>query len=184
MSWTNEKTGRPKEQGGHHRINISVDESTCNILSIADNRSQYIEYCVNACTETNWIAFSESGETVNADFTTFEPALILVWVPEHESQNAIISTACTFEYKCSGGSFIARMKLNDNVSSSIAVEGTEDWCWSKIYNKKDFGYKNEEVKNQDIYVIQFQIEPYGESGQAHVRNVTIFFQVVDGLNFP
>ena len=184
MSWKSKKTGRPKEQGGHHRINISVDESTANILSITRNRSQYIEYCVDACTETKWIAFTESDEIFNTDFRTFETALTILWDPENESQNAIISTLCTFESKCSSGSFIARMKLNDNISSSITVEGTEDWCWSGVYNQKDFGYKNAATKNQDIHVIQFQIEPYGESDQAHIRNVTMFFEVVDGLKLP
>jgi len=183
MSWTSKKTGRPKEQGGHHRINISVDESTANILSVTDNRSQYIEYCVGACTETKWIAYSESGETINADFTTFEPATTFVWVPEYESQNGIIQTSCTFEYKCSGG-LVARMKLNDCDSSIIELKGTENWCWSEVYTEKDFGYERADVTNHDIYVIQFQIEPYGKSGQAHVRNVTLFIKVVDGLNFP
>jgi len=39
MSWMSKKTGRPKEDGGHQRINISVDEFTLDALQEADNKS-------------------------------------------------------------------------------------------------------------------------------------------------
>jgi len=181
MSWMSKKTGRPKEQGGHHRINISVNEFTYNVLSVADNRSKYIEYCVNECTESKLIAFNEQSETVNDDFTAFKTASSSIWIPNDNAQNAIVTALCNFKYKCSGKSFMIRMKLNGNASSTIEVEGKQDWNWSQVYTLKDLNFGNDVKKNQEGYIIEFQIEPFGESDQAHVKNFTLFLEVVDGL---
>jgi hypothetical protein len=32
MSWMTEKTGRPKEQGGHKRVNVSISKQTLEVL--------------------------------------------------------------------------------------------------------------------------------------------------------
>jgi len=74
-----------------------------------------------------------------------------------------------------------RMKLNGSSSSSIEVEGNQDWSLSKVYTLKDFYLSDEVEKNQGIYIIEFQIEPFGESDQAHVKEITLFLDVVDGL---
>lgn len=183
MSWLSKKTGRPKEQGGHHRIDITVNESTYNILSIPDNRSRYIESCVNTCTETKWTAFHEPSETVNDYFTTFKTASTSIWIPDNSVHNGIISTLVTFQHKCSGKSFMVRMKLNGNVTSSIEVKGNETWCGSQVYIQKDFTGENELRKNQDSYIFEFQFEPYGLSDRVYVRDISMFLEVVDGLRF-
>ena len=43
MSWMSEKTGRPKEQDGHKRINISVDKFVAQGLEKVGNKSQFLE---------------------------------------------------------------------------------------------------------------------------------------------
>jgi metal-responsive CopG/Arc/MetJ family transcriptional regulator len=52
MSWISEKTGRPKEQGGHKRINVSLSKETLELLEKIKNEygdmklSQFIEIMI------------------------------------------------------------------------------------------------------------------------------------------
>lgn len=43
MSWMSDKTGKPKEEGGHKRINISVNEFIVEGLKKVGNKSQFLE---------------------------------------------------------------------------------------------------------------------------------------------
>lgn len=43
MSWLNDKTGRPKEQGGHKRINVTVEKFVSDALQKVPNKSQFLE---------------------------------------------------------------------------------------------------------------------------------------------
>jgi hypothetical protein len=181
MSWMSRKTGRPKEQGGHQRVNISIDECIFRILEVPENRSQYVEYCVNACTETKWTAFHESSVTVNDNCGTFETAAISVWIPDNSVNNGIVSALCTFEYQCTGKGLRFRMRINGTVTSSIEVQGNTTWSFSQVYTESCFDGGMEIQPNQDIYIIEFQFEPYGCSDRASVRDISMFSEVVDGL---
>lgn len=181
MSWTTKKTGRPKEQGGHRRINISVGRSTDHILSIPDNRSKYIECCVKAYTETKWIAFHESNVSVNDNYSTFKTAVTNIWVPDNSLCNGIVSTLCTFEYKCTGKAFLFRMKINGDATSSIEVVGNTIWHLSQVYTESSFNGGMKVQPNQESYIIEFQFEPFGMSGRAYVKDISVFLEVVDGL---
>ena len=63
----------------------------------------------------------------------------------------------------------------------LKTEGKQDWNWSQVYTLKALNFGNEAKKNQDSYIIEFQIEPFGESDRAHVKDFTLFLEVVDGL---
>lgn len=175
------KTGRPKEQGGHQTANISINGRVFKILEVPENRSRYIEYCINACTETKWRAFHESSVTVNDDYGTFKTAATFVWIPNDSVYNGIVSTLCTFEYQCAGKGFRFRMRINWTVTSSIEVQGNTTWSWSQVYTESSFDGGLEVQPNQDSYVIEFQFEPYGSSDRAYVRDISMFSEVVDGL---
>lgn len=43
MSWTSDKTGRPKEEGGHLRINFSAEKFVAEALKKVDNKSKFLE---------------------------------------------------------------------------------------------------------------------------------------------
>ena len=181
MSWTNKRTGRPKEHGGHRRINISVDKPTFYILSVPDNRSKYIEYCVKTSTETEWIAFHESNATVNDNYRTWKTAATFVWIPNHSRYNRIISTLCIFEHQCAGKAFQFRIKINGNATSSIEVPGNTTWSLSQVYTESSFNGGTKAQTNQGSYIIEFQFEPYGSSDRAYVRDISMFLETIDGL---
>jgi len=184
MSWLSNKTGRPKEQGGHRRINISVDEPTFDVLERSGNRSKYIEYCVNACTYSKRIRFHESKATVNNNSVEFKTAARFVWAPNDTTNNAILSTRCYFQYRCTGKGFKFRMVINEEVSSWVIVASTSiNYIWSHVYKDNDFGF-NEEVKtfpNQRNYTIKFQFEPLSSSGTVCVKDINVLLEVLDGM---
>ena len=181
MSWQNPKTGRPKEQGGHRRIDISVDDPTYHILSITNNKSKYVEYCVKKCTETKWIAFHESNVAVGDDYSMFKTAAINVWIPDDPVHNGIVSAICTFEHQCICKTFKFRMQINKDVTSSTELLGAETWSLSEVFVESSFDDEIQVQPNQESYIIEFQIEPFGISDRVYVRNITMFLEVVDGL---
>ena len=185
MSWMNKKTGRPREQGGHRTFHVSVNNRIFRILEIPENRSKHIEKSVNAHTKTKWIAFHESDVTANDNCNVFEPAATNIWVPDDSLHNGIISTLCTFEYRCTGRAILFRIKMNDSLTSPIEVPGTATWCLSDIFTESSFDGEMDVQPNQNSYVIEFQFEPYGSSDCAYVRDISMFIEVVDGLpSFP
>jgi len=182
MSWMSKETGRPKEERGHRRINVSVDERTFHILLVPDNRSRYVEYCVNACCKTEWTAFHESCVTANDNHRLFKTAATFVWVPNDGSYNGIVSTLLTFEHQCTGKAFKFRLKINGNATSSIEVSGKPTWSFSQVYTESCFDGGMKEWADQDSYIIEFQFEPYRSSDQACVRDISMFFEIIDGQN--
>ena len=52
MSWMSKKTGRPKEEGGHKRVNISLSRETLKVLNQIKteygdlNFSQFVEFLI------------------------------------------------------------------------------------------------------------------------------------------
>lgn len=175
------RTGRPKEEGGHRTVKISVNKRVFNILIVPENRSKYAEYCVDTCTETNWIAFHDSSVTMNNNCRTYKTATTNIWVPNNSSCNGMVSILCTFEYRCTGRTFIFRMRINGNATTSIEVSGKTTWSLSQVYTESSFNDGIKVQANQDRYIIEFQFEPYGASDQACVKDITMFLDVIDGL---
>jgi len=180
MSWLSDKTGRPKEQGGHQRINISVDEPTFDVLQSCDNRSKYIEYCINAGTYSKRIRFHEPKVTANNNNIKFKTATRFVWTPNNSTNNAILSIRCYFQYCCAGKGFRVRMVINDEAcSSDIGGLTSINYTWSPIYTDYDFGIKT--FPNQSNYTIEFQFAPENSSDTAYVKNINLLMEVIDGM---
>jgi len=175
------RPGRRKEEGGHKRIDITVNKSTSDILDLQENKSSYIEYCVNASTFSKKIRFHEPKTTVNDDFTVFETAARFVWRPSDRQNNAILATYCYFMYQCMGKGFKFRMKINGNVTSAVEVLASGIWTLSHVFNDSSFAGGVPSFPNQSRYAIEFQFEPIDSSSMVCVKDVNIILDVVDGM---
>lgn len=181
MSWMGKKPGKPKEEGGHERVNISIDQRLFKILEVPDNCSKYVEYCVNECTETKWVAFHESNVTVSDYYSRPKTATTFFLFPNDAKHNAIVATFCAFQYQCTGKGFRFRMRINETVTPFIEVPGSSSWSPSQVYTDSSFVDGIEVACNQNGYVIEFQFEPQRSSDCASVKDIYMFFEVVDGL---
>lgn len=176
-----DRTGRPKEEGGHHRIDMSVDGRTLRILDVLSNRSKYVEHCVEAYTVTYWIGFQKLGKTFNDNHGTFKTAATFYWVPQDCANNTIVAVYCTFEQQRVGRGFRFKLKVNDAETSSSWIQGSSVWPISQVYTDWSFTQGLEIVPNQNLYVIEIQFEPEGASDCVYIGNVCMFLEVLDGL---
>ena len=184
MSWMSKKTGRPKEQGGHRRINISVDKPTRVVLQRTENKSRFIEYAIHAWGHSTRKRFFEPKETLNGDKYTFKDAAIFIWTPDNSTDNAILSVSCYFQYRCTCEGFRFRMVINEEASSSVAAGSmSHNYTWSRVFTDRDFGLQREikTFPNQSSYKIIFQFEPQSSSCIVCVKDINIFLEVVDGM---
>lgn len=181
MSWMSDRTGRPKEEGGHRRINISVDEGTFGALCSSDNRSQYIEYCINSSVFSKRVRLCETHTTASDDCQVFTTALCLDWVPRDSQNNAILSACCYFRYKCTGKGFRFRIGVNERFSLSIAVSASGDWDSSCVYSSFRFEKDEGILPNQESYSIRFEFRPADDSSFASVMDINVILDVVDGM---
>jgi len=180
MSWLSEKTGRPKEEGGHRRINISVDEPTYSVLKEVGNRSQFIENAIWRCTSSPYITFYESKETMNHDQNTFKSAATFVWIPEDSQSNVVLSTQCYFQYCCSNGDFQFKIVINGIAFDSVRLDSSVNYSLSSVMHF-DF-CPDGEIKippNQSKYEIEFQFAPTSSSGEAYVKDLNLSLIVDD-----
>jgi len=181
MSWLSRKTGRPEEEGGHTRKNISVDAHTGIILQVADNASVYIEYCVRACTPYRQIEFWEPASATNDDENTFKTAATFDWTPVNPSNNAIMSTLLRFQYRCAGKGFKFRMVANDIIVLSSERLTSVNWASSPLYTNHDFNEKIQAFCNQSSFTIRFEFIPAGSTDAAYVKDLSVTLEVIDGL---
>jgi len=181
MSWLSKKTGRPKEEGGHQRVNVSLSHRVAKILDVSDNRSKYVERCVKVCTEIKWIAFNESSVTVNDNYCVPKTAATFFWCPSDRRHNAIVSTFLTFQYQCTGKSLRFRMKVNESVTPFFEAPGSLTWYPFEVYTNPSFADGIDADCNQNGYIIELQFEPLKPSDRALIKDIYAFFEVIDGL---
>lgn len=175
------KVGRRKEEGGHRRIDVSVNKLTDAILQIPENRSKYVEYCVNTATFSRRIRFQEPKMTLSDESATFKTAAVFEWTPLNSSDNAITSIACYFMYRCEGRGFKFRLVVNGNYTSVIEVSSSDAWALSYVYRDIDFADRIRVFPNQSSYTIEFQFAFQGSSGISYVKDINIVLDVIDGL---
>lgn len=175
------KVGRRKEEGGHRRIDVSVNKLTDEILQIPENRSKYVEYCVNTATFSRRIRFQESKVTANDEGSMFKTAAVFEWIPLNSKGNAIILIACYFRYRCEGEGFRFRMSINGAVTSPIKVLGSNTWTSSHVYTNSSFHGEIKTFPNQSSYTIEFQFAPQGSSCTAYVKDINVLLEVVEGM---
>ena len=181
MSWYGRKPGRRKEDGGHFRIDISVNGRISRILGVSENKSKYIRHCIEKGTQIQWVAFQEHATVVNDDYRTFKTATTFVWIPHDTKHNTIVSTYCAFKYQCIGKGFRFRLRINGDETSEMQVQGSSVWSFSQVYTDWSFADRVKVVPNQNYYTVEFQFEPEGASDRVRVQDVLMFFEVVDGL---
>jgi len=179
MSWMSNKTGRPKEQGGHERRNISVDKPTDTILKKVGNKSKFIEQCILSSSQFSWKIFHEPNETINDKQYKHKTAATFVWIPNNGADNAVLSIRCYFQYRCTGKGLRFRMTINENATSTIRVLGRTQYTWSRVYTDSDFLGGIKAFPNQNHYTIEFQFKPQGSEDVAYVKDIKIFLQVAD-----
>jgi len=185
MSWMSKKTGRPKEDGGHKRMNISVDEFTLNVLQEADNKSKLVEHSLRVLlNQPRWIRFRERDESTNNDQYVFKDAATFVWTPNNGTNNAIFSTRCHFQYRCEGKGLRFIMTINgETVMSSNGWLTSANYTSSLIYtgsnSSSDEGMKT--FPNQSDYNIKFQFEPQSSEDTAYVKDINVYIEVADGM---
>jgi hypothetical protein len=182
MPWMGKKPGRRKEEGGHYRVDVSLSHRVIKILEVPDNRSKYVEDCVKACTKTAWMAFDEPSVTANDDFQVTKTGATFHWLPNDMQHNAIVKTFCTFQYRCTGTSLRFRMRINEVETPFFEAPGSLAWCPFQFYSDSSFADGIDAECNQNDYVIELQFEPYGSSDWAFVKDIYMFFEVVDGLS--
>ena len=177
------KTGRPKEQGGHHRINISIDKPSRDVLQKTKNKSRFIEQSISTCTHWKRIRFHEPTETTNSNQYEFKNAMTFDWTPDDTSNNAILSIICYFQYRSTCEEFRFKLLINEETSCSfIGGSNSPNYTWSQVFKIREFGLDGIKTSpNQDIYNITFQFKPQYSSCTASVKDINIFLEVVDGM---
>ena len=184
MSWMSKKTGRPKEDGGHKRMNISIDEFTLDVLQEVGNKSKFIEYTIGSWTQPQRIRFHESKETVNDNSHEFKDAAVFIWSPNNSADNAILSIRCHFQYCCGGKGLRFRVTVNDaTVMSSNGWLTSANYTSSLIYtgSNSSSGDGMRTFPNQSDYTIKFQFEPHSSEDIAYVKDINVYIEVADGM---
>ena len=181
MSWMSNKKGRPKEQGGHRRMNISLDKPTRDVLQRTENKSRFIEHAIHAWGHPTRIKFFEPKEKLNDDQYTFKDAAIFTWTPENSTDNAILSISCCFQYHCGGEGLRFRIAINEATTSTIGGLTSIHYTSSHVYADHDFNERIKTFPNQGNYTIKFQFAPQSSSDEAYVKGISIFLEVADGM---
>lgn len=172
-------SGRPKEEGGHKPLKISVNKFTHNVLQEVGNKSKFIEHTIHSWMQPQRIRFHASNETVNDNSHKFKAA-VFVWTPTNSADNAILSIRCYFQYRCAGKGFRFRMVINEEgYSSYIGGLMSINYTWSSVYTDHDFEIKIS--PNQSSYAIEFQFAPESSLDTAYVKDINILLEVMDGM---
>jgi hypothetical protein len=112
MSYLSDKTGRPKEKGGHKRIDVSLDLYTRDVLDSVENRSKLIEYCVSVFVQPKWVNHHEPKVTINHDSSRFAEGVAFEFTPYFNPGNAVLRVNCYFDFDCENGGVAFRVFVN------------------------------------------------------------------------
>ena len=177
-------TGRPKEEGGHERINISLDKPTRDFLQQVPNKSKFIEYAIHSWTKPHRIRFREREETVSHNQYKFKDAGVFDWTPNDSEDNAILAVYCYFRYRCGGKGLGFRITIDgETIISNNGWLTSIDYTSSPTYTDCSCG-SDEKAKifpNQPCYTIKFQFKPRSSFDEAYVKDINIYIDVVDKM---
>jgi len=182
MSWMVDDKGRPKEEGGHERINISVDLPTRILLDSVPNRSKMIEYCVRFFVKPRWKHYIEPEETICSGSEEFEEGASFEFRPYLNPGNAVLGMNCYF----------GRFLDEDGMSFRVSVNGMEgktlfvhpsglDYSTTQVYSEKELGFFNMEktFRDKKHYVFKFKFKPLFSSGWAKVKDIHFLVWVIE-----
>jgi hypothetical protein len=180
-----EKTGRPKEEGGHKRINVSLDLYTRDVLDSdsVENKSNLIEYCVNEFVNPKWVAHHEPNVTVNYDSSMFVEGAAFEFVPSFNPVNAVLNMMCFFNFDCEDGGVVFRVTVNSEKGLNLVENPSEENCYncSCVYDWKELGFEDpwKRFYNQERYIFKFEFKPLNHLVSAFVKDIHLFVQLVE-----
>jgi hypothetical protein len=180
MSWTSDKTGRPEEDGGHQRINISLDSYTREVLISVENKSNFVEHSICVFTNEKTIHLEEPQESSN-DSHCFKDAAIFELLPYFAS-NSIQQVNASFNFLSNEGGVEFRLVINDNKGAILVEKSSSmEYSHSLFYNSGDLGFKQFEaiLRDKDKYIFRFQFRAVEPSCTAYAKNINIFVDLIE-----
>jgi hypothetical protein len=182
MSWLSDDTGRPKEEGGHERINISVDLPTRILLDSVPNRSKMIEYCVKFFVNPKWKHYIEPEETICYASEEFEEGALFEFRPYLNPGNAVLGMNCYFDRFLDEDGMAFRVSVNGMEGKTLLVHPSGlDYSTSQAYSEKELGFFNMEktFRDKKNYVFKFKFKPLVASGWAKVKDIHFLVWVIE-----
>ena len=182
MSWTSEYTGRPEEDGGHQRINISADYYTRQVLDNVENKSDLVEHSISVFTKQKCLHFEEVEESSN-DSQCFKDGAIFELRPYFGNNSKIEEINASFNFLCAeGGAVEFRIVINDIKGVTLAEKSSsKEYSFSHSYNLGELGLKRFEamLRGKDKYIFRFQFRPHEQFVAAHVKNINLFVDLTE-----
>lgn len=182
MSWMSDDTGRPKEQGGHKRINISVDLATRKVLDRVENRSKLIEYCVRVFVQPKWVHYIEPEETVCGGSGRFMKGASFEFVPHLNPGNAVLGVNCYFDRFCESDGVAFRVTVNGKRGLTLVEHPLgRGYCCSQVYTEKELGFYNMDktFHDQSQYVFKFEFKSVVPSSTVKVKDIHFSVCVIE-----
>jgi hypothetical protein len=185
MSYLSDKTGRPKEEGGHKRINVSLNLCTRDVLDSdsVENKSNLIEYCVDEFINPKWVAHHEPNVTINYDPSMFVEGAAFGFIPSFNPVNAVLNMMCCFNFDCEEGGVAFRVTVNGEQGLNLVENPSKKngYTCSCGYDGKQLGFEDpwKRFYNQDRYVFTFEFKPLKQAVMVCVKDVYLFVQLVE-----
>jgi hypothetical protein len=182
MSWLSKKTGRPEEDGGHKRIDVSLDVYTRDVLDCVENRSKLIEYCVSVFVQPKWVTHHEPKVTINYDSLRFIEGAAFEFIPRFNPSNAVLMVNCYFDFSCENSGVAFRVFVNGKKGLRLVEHSSgSGYSCSCVYDENKLGFEDmgETFYNQERYVFKFEFKPLKPSVVAYVKDVHLSVQVVE-----
>jgi hypothetical protein len=183
MSWMNdEKTGRPKEEGGHQRVNISLNLNTRKVLNRVENRSKFIEYCVNVFVQPKWKHFTEPKQTICHGSKQFIEGASFEFVPHLHLGNAVLGLNCYFDRFLDDEGMAFRVSVNGKKGITLAENQSGfGYSCSQVYGADELGFFNMEktFRDQKCYVFRFEFKSLTSSGWVKVKDIHFLVSVIE-----
>ena len=183
MSWMNdEKTGRPKEEGGHKRVNISLNLNTRKVLNRVENRSKFIEYCVNVFIQPKWKHYIEPKETICHGSGKVMEGASFEFMPRINPGNVVLGMNCYFDRFLDEDRMAFRVTVNGMEGKTLFVNPSGlDYSTSQVYSEEELGFFNMEktFHDQKCYVFKFEFMSLGSSGWAKVKDIHFLVWVIE-----
>lgn len=180
MSWQSDKTGRPKEEGGHQRLNISVDVYTRQVLDNVPNNSVFFEQTVCDYTRLKVKQFNQCQEVSNTT-RQFKNSVSFTYEPtfnncEIKQVNLVIT------YNSSDGNAEFRLVINNQKCPVLVQKNLPgQYTFFHSYDKGEMGFKPFEsvLRGKDMFIFKIQFRPLTVYSSVIVSQVKMFLEIVD-----
>jgi hypothetical protein len=182
MSYLSDDTGRPIEEGGHKRVNISLDLNTRKVLDSVGNRSKLVEYCINVFVQPKWEQYIEPEETICHGSGRFMEGASFEFVPHFNPGNAVLGIRCYFDRLLDKDGMAFRVSVNGKkgVTLSEHPSGCGYSC-SQVYSEEELGFFNMEktFRDQKHFAFKFEFKSLIPSGWARVKDIHFAVCVIE-----